>query len=538
MKRVRLVAYAINGRGMGHLVRQLALIRMARRLCALQDVSLEAWILTSSEADTLARREGVPALKMPSKAMLRDAGVDPTRYLAVARGWVLNAIAGLAPDLLVVDTFPGGSFGELVPVLDLVPHKVLVARAVKDEIAADTAYAALLPLYDDVIVPDARGVGPILIRESAELRGRAEARVALGIPGDKRAVYVTRGGGGDLDAARELPVLVRSLATRGWHVVVGAGPLYQGPEVRGDGITWLDRYTPVELLPGVDAAVSAAGYNTFHELMQAGIPTIFLPQARISDDQRARAERAVNAGAARMASSLDQVADLLEDPGTAEAARSLVPQGGARSAAARLLTHVLPDADVRQAHDALTDHLLRLTAGLDAAAGRKTWALVRLLAGPSPSSAATRRATLLRLRDEGLDVPITDEPPSHGAAERVDGFLELCASVDIPLDEAMSIMSALHRTFPRASGDELVAAARLLLPVWARFEDWMGAISLLRAVPTQRTLPLLPFAEQVATWLATQDDLFDAVARFSRLEGHGKRTVPEVLHHLNAGEGA
>ena len=127
MKRVRVVSYAINGRGMGHLVRQLAILRMAKRLAALLDVRLEPWVLTSSEADTLAQREGVPALKMPSKAMLRDADIGPHRYLAVARGWVLNAVAGLQPDVLVVDTFPGGSFGELVPVIDLVPKKVLVA---------------------------------------------------------------------------------------------------------------------------------------------------------------------------------------------------------------------------------------------------------------------------------------------------------------------------------------------------------------------------------------------------------------------------
>jgi len=528
---VRLVAYAINGRGMGHLVRQLALIRMARRLCALADVKLEPWLLTSSEADTLARREGVPALKMPSKAMLRDAGLDPTRYLAVARGWVLNAINGLSPDILVVDTFPGGSFGELVPVLDLVPHKVLVARAVKDEVAGDDAYAPLLPLYDDVIVPDRRDVGPILIREAAELLPRARAREALGIPDGRRAVYVTRGGGGDLDAGRELPTLVRTLRDRGWHVVVGAGPLYQGPEIRGEGITWLDRHTPCELLTGVDAAASAAGYNTFHELMQAGVPTVFLPQPRISDDQHARARRALEVGAGRMAQSLDQVADLLEDPGDPEAARTLVPQGGSRDAAARILTHVLPDADVRQAREALTDDLLRLTSHLDPTQGKKTWALIRLLAGPSPRDRAARRATLLQLHDEGVLDAIPAEPPA-GPADRIDRFLALCRELDVAADTAMSVISALHRTFPRSSAPALLAAAEVLLPAWARFDDWMGAISLLRAVPTQRTLSVEAFAEQAAAWLAHEDDLFDAVAHFSRLEGHGARTVPEVLHHL------
>ena len=69
MTRLRIVSYAINGRGLGHLTRQLAILRQVRRVCALLDVQAECWVLTSSEGDTLARREGIPALKMPSKAM-------------------------------------------------------------------------------------------------------------------------------------------------------------------------------------------------------------------------------------------------------------------------------------------------------------------------------------------------------------------------------------------------------------------------------------------------------------------------------------
>ncbi|HMR80382.1 MAG TPA: hypothetical protein PKD61_34980, partial [Polyangiaceae bacterium] len=94
MSSLRIVSYAINGRGMGHLVRQLSILRWMRRITTLLGVRAEFWVLTSSEADTLARREGFPAFKLPSKAMLRDSGIEPHRYLALARGWVLNAVAG------------------------------------------------------------------------------------------------------------------------------------------------------------------------------------------------------------------------------------------------------------------------------------------------------------------------------------------------------------------------------------------------------------------------------------------------------------
>jgi UDP:flavonoid glycosyltransferase YjiC (YdhE family) len=43
-------------------------------------------------------------------------------------------------------------------------------------------------------------------------------------------------------------------------------------------------------LSGFDLAISASGYNTFHELLQAGVPAIFLPNSAPGmDNQSARA---------------------------------------------------------------------------------------------------------------------------------------------------------------------------------------------------------------------------------------------------------
>ena len=38
-----------------------------------------------------------------------------------------------------------------------------------------------------------------------------------------------------------------------------------------------------------DAAVAAAGYNAYHELIALGVPSLFVPMARDTDDQPARA---------------------------------------------------------------------------------------------------------------------------------------------------------------------------------------------------------------------------------------------------------
>ena len=534
MKSLRVLSYAINGRGMGHLTRQLAILRWVKRLAAFLDLRCECWVLTSSEADTLARREGIAAFKMPSKAMMRDANIEPARYLSLARAWTLNIIAGLQPDLMLVDTFPGGSFGELIAALEMVPHRVLVARRVRDEIAADQGYAALLPLYEAHVVPDDRGTGAILIREREELLSRAQARRALGIARD-RAVYLTLGGGGDSAAPVALPRLVSQLEARGWHLVIGAGPLYQGPELRGDGITWMDRYVPMELFGGLDAAVSAGGYNAFHELLYCGVPTVFLPQPRISDDQAERAERAEAGGAGRVARSIEDVsgllAELLETPGARESALAMVPQNGARAAALAALATVLPHADLDLAERVLTPRLISSasTAG-PIEATQKVLEVIRILAGGPPSEIARRRATLAELSERGID---TESIASDmGCTERVEDFLAAVRGNRVPLDTAVALLKSLRRKFPAATSGDLSGACVALFACWARFEDWMGAVSLLRAVPVQRTLRLADFVASVTAWLESEDDLFDALRAFARLEQRGQRPVAEALRLL------
>ncbi|NOY26397.1 MAG: hypothetical protein GXP62_11040, partial [Oligoflexia bacterium] len=124
------------------------------------------------------------------------------------------------------------------------------------------------------------------------------------------------------------------------------------------------------------------------------------------------------------------------------------------------------------------------------------------------------------------------------AAELLTGFIELCESVAVPLEQALTLVRGLDRKFPAARGPDLLAACQELFPAWGAFDDWMGAVSLLRAVPTQRTLGVLAFARSVRDWLAGQDDLFDALADFSRLEANGQRPVAEVLELLGQGGAA
>lgn len=432
---LRVVCYAVNGTGVGHITRLLAIARWMRRYAAALDQKLEIWFLTSSEAEGLAFAEGFAAFKIPSKTIVAEAGIDRTAYVALAKQWIWHTLGLLRPDLLIVDTFPRGSFGELLGALDLCRRTAFVYRPVRRQVAERPDFQAMLALYDLLLVPEKSTpvlvppkaedrlvhVGPVLSRERWELHPRDVARAGLGIPqtgegAAKKCVFVSAGGGGDRDAAARIDGAVRALARDpALHVVAGAGPLHRGQPFPG-----------VTIVPGraaewslaFDAAVSAAGYNTFGELMFAGVPTAFLPQDKLADDQAARAELAVESGAGALleagCSGEDihrTVRELLARSGAPDAARALVPENGARFAAAELLRLVCPPAQVDRVEAALDDARLTRLAGAGQGSEPREKHELDVL---------TLAARLARGRDDELALAIERTSPllcGRGAAE-------------------------------------------------------------------------------------------------------------------------
>ncbi len=352
---MRALFYAVNGLGLGHVTRLLGIARALRRL----QPDVEVLFLTSSEADGVLHRERFAAVKLPSKTIREEVGLQKTRYLKLAQTVTWNTISAFDPDVLVVDTYPMGSFEELIPALRWRQKNVFVFREQRRDAVGMPLLQATLPLYDAVIVPHAnveavgrvpepaklRAVGPILVREREELRGRDEARRMLGLPPNETLVYASFGGGGEPESKDALLASLAAVkALPNARLVVGAGPLLRDlPELPG-AITLRGVYPMLEWLPAFDAAISAAGYNSVHELLFAGTPSVFIPFERVLDDQERRATFLQEQGAARAVTSLEPSAlsaALREAMGAratiAAAARRLVPANGAAAAANVLL---------------------------------------------------------------------------------------------------------------------------------------------------------------------------------------------------------
>ena len=476
-KSIRVVCYAVNGAGVGHLVRLVGIMRWVRRYALHAGVKPEIWFLTTSEAEGLLFHERFAAFKLPSKTVVDDAGIDKLAYLALAKQWVWHSLGLLRPDLLVVDTFPRGSFGELLGALDLCQKTAFIYRPVKPEIEGRADFQAMLPLYDRVIVPESPELatvkapaatrlsyaGPSLVRERVEMLPRTAARARLGLPDDRPAVLISAGGGGDALADAQLHAALAAVESLPVSVVVAAGPLYRGTPVRRPGLVWLTQGGLAELLPAFDVAVAAAGYNTFHELMLAGVPAVLLPQPKIADDQHARGMRAQHAGAAIVLTDLEPsairvaVTRLLADPNAPSATRHVVPNNHARHIAQTLLELCIPSHLVARAADALDDDaLVRTASGLPGALE-----LMRALAPDESGPARVELAAALRLEDEAV-------------------------RLGLPRVLLGRIAVQLARKLPPGLADERADAIIRVLRALAPFHDWGAAQTLVRLLHASR----------------------------------------------------
>jgi UDP:flavonoid glycosyltransferase YjiC (YdhE family) len=136
-----------------------------------------------------------------------------------------------------------------------------------------------------------RSVDPIRLLDDHELLPRDSARQELGLEPDGPAILVQLGSGNNfLYDVVHWRLLDRLFERRGVQVAVAEWLMAKRP------LPSLDRFRLVKTFPlsryfhAFDASVSAVGYNSYHDLIQARIPTLFVPNENPrQDNQLARA---------------------------------------------------------------------------------------------------------------------------------------------------------------------------------------------------------------------------------------------------------
>jgi Glycosyltransferase family 28 C-terminal domain len=136
-----------------------------------------------------------------------------------------------------------------------------------------------------------RVVDPIRLLDAGDLLSRRQARRALGIGSGRPAVLLQLGSGNNYDYTALRRSALALLEERyDADVSMAEWPIAERPPELPEGVRAISAFPLSRYLRAFDLVISAVGYNSFHELLLAGVPTIFVPNEHPQqDDQLARA---------------------------------------------------------------------------------------------------------------------------------------------------------------------------------------------------------------------------------------------------------
>jgi UDP:flavonoid glycosyltransferase YjiC (YdhE family) len=143
-----------------------------------------------------------------------------------------------------------------------------------------------------VIIPPAT-----LLRDD-ELLNRDEARRALGLSRAGRYALFSLGPGNLKDVSGLGRGLIDEMKSHGYAVVWARAPISVKDLPLPDDVMPISVYPLVRFMRAFDVFVGAAGYNTCCEVLQSGVPSLFVPNTQVADDQTRRAEMVAQAARA------------------------------------------------------------------------------------------------------------------------------------------------------------------------------------------------------------------------------------------------
>ena len=337
----RVLYITSNGVGMGHLTRCLA---SARRL----PTGVRPIVLTMSKAFGVVADQGISGGYLP---YFRSVGLPEETWQASLDAEIEEALGFWRPNVVVFDgnvPYPGMlSAFERYPAI----WKVWQRRGMWRQGSGDASLASE-PHFDVVVEPGELAaafdqgptanrrsrtlvVAPVTFLRPDEALARDAARAVVGLDPARPAVLLQLGSGNNFDLRGPLGLMLeamRALGDRRPQIVnadwrISSVALDLPPDV-----IRLSSFPFARYLAAFDWAIAAAGYNTFHENLAAGLPTLFLSNENPEHDlQSARADYGAMRGLCRFARPDDTRALLagiaeLGDP----AARRMISDACAR----------------------------------------------------------------------------------------------------------------------------------------------------------------------------------------------------------------
>jgi len=348
--------FCVNGAGLGHVTRSLAIARRIRRL----EPEAPIYFLSSSQALDVISREGMVAYHIPPHSRYGDhlrrsewstLLQQQIQLIADTHHPAVFVYDGVFPYRGVLDAIQECRFVHAAMVLRLRhKHDRLPEMAEKFSVFNELIFpgeAGVRGGVGDLAPPElaaltCRTVDPIVYLDREELLPREQVRALWNVPPDKKLVYVQLGAG-NINDIQALSDQILSILTGRKDIVVllAESPIAERAHNGRANVHVLRHYPNSLYCRGFDLAITAVGYNTFHEQMHFGVPSVLIPnQETKTDDQTGRAMTAHRALAAitvlRLESLAEAIALGLTDAVAStmrEKALALVPANGALAAA-------------------------------------------------------------------------------------------------------------------------------------------------------------------------------------------------------------
>lgn len=342
----RVLLLSSNGVGMGHLTRLLAI---ARRL----DAPIQPVFVTMSQGLKVVQDLGYLAEYLPYHEYLGCDINDWNKHLCRE----LDELIAFYDTPVVICDF-NSPFQGVIDAIHRNPQAWFVwcrrgmwrpgagAKFIDREHHFDAILEPreLAGAFDAGLTAQSRGrtrmVGPIRLLDNEEMLARDLARRELGLDLDRPAVLVQLGSGNNYDYSTLRHLTLDHLSRRqDVQVVVAEWVMSERSIEMPAGVIGLQRFPLSRWFKAFDASISAVGYNSFHDLIYAGIPTIFVPNENpVQDDQLTRARYAERHGFGfcvrtrdvyRLAPTLDRLLDPVEQLAIAARCAELDATNGA-----------------------------------------------------------------------------------------------------------------------------------------------------------------------------------------------------------------
>ena len=292
--RHRVLFVTSNGIGMGHLSRTLAIASRC-------DQTIEPVVVTMSQAMRVVKNYGMLCHFIPHHGYLKWPNDKWNHFL---RHELDELIAFHQAEALLFDG--NVPYGGLIGALQDNPSCFgLWCRramwrpggAAESNIERERFFHAVIEpgeisaSYDAGLTTKYRArtrfVPPIRLLDSSELLDREEARARLGLDQHRLTALIQLGAENNNDLHDLRSMFLERLAARGDIQLAAAEWLIaESPLDLPEDVLRLKEFPLGRYFKAFDFIVSAAGYNSFHELLLNGVPAVFVPNENPTMDEQ------------------------------------------------------------------------------------------------------------------------------------------------------------------------------------------------------------------------------------------------------------